>query len=194
MAINYKKRMSRRISRILYAQIMCVAAIHLDQPLLATSSSYPQVWASNPVTPAQTHPKVRPFDLAPSGVYLATYITAHAGALLPHPFTLTCNKTGGLLSVALALGSLRVAVNNHRAHMESGLSSTLCHTHKNAGTHRRDRPAGSFAVFYSTDAKYHSPSARTSDHLYKTQLCLSTPNPNAPGETFLPVHQELSAK
>jgi len=30
------------------------------------------------------------FDLAPSGVYLATPVTRNAGALLPHRFTLTC--------------------------------------------------------------------------------------------------------
>ena len=30
------------------------------------------------------------FDLAPSGVYLATLIAQGAGALLPHRFTLTC--------------------------------------------------------------------------------------------------------
>ena len=32
---------------------------------------------------------VRPFDLASGGVYLATPVTRHAGALLPHRFTLT---------------------------------------------------------------------------------------------------------
>src|SRR3954466_10963503 len=34
-----------------------------------------------------------------------------SGALLPHPFTLTCLATGGLLSVALPLGFPRLAVN-----------------------------------------------------------------------------------
>ena len=43
------------------------------------------------------------------------------GALLPHPFTLTLS--GGLLSVALSLGSPPPAVNRHRVSMEPGLSS-----------------------------------------------------------------------
>ena len=50
------------------------------------------------------------------------------GALLPHPFTLTCWpiawRTGGLLSVALSLGSPPPAVSRHRIPVEPGLSST----------------------------------------------------------------------
>ena len=48
------------------------------------------------------------FGLAPDGVYLASNVTAGSGELLPHPFTLTClcnAPAGGLLSVALSLGS-----------------------------------------------------------------------------------------
>ena len=45
------------------------------------------------------------------------------GALLPHPFTLTHPRTGGLLSVALSLGSPPAAVSRHRISMEPGLSS-----------------------------------------------------------------------
>lgn len=44
-------------------------------------------------------------DLAPPVVYLAAYVTISAGALLPHPFTLTRTShlaVSGLLSVALA--------------------------------------------------------------------------------------------
>ena len=47
------------------------------------------------------------------------------GALLPHPFTLTCPKTGGLLSVALSLGSPPAAFRRHRVSMEPGLSSSM---------------------------------------------------------------------
>jgi hypothetical protein len=46
--------------------------------------------------------------LASNGVYQATRITPHAGALLPHRFTLTCDafaSIGGLLSVALSVRS-----------------------------------------------------------------------------------------
>ena len=51
------------------------------------------------------------------------------GALLPHPFTLArppdreARGPGGLLSVALSLGSPPPAVNRHRASVEPGLSS-----------------------------------------------------------------------
>ena len=52
------------------------------------------------------------------------------GALLPHPFTLaagpgrTRRRLGGLLSVALSLGSPPPAVSRHRVSVEPGLSST----------------------------------------------------------------------
>ena len=51
------------------------------------------------------------------------------GGLLPHPFTLTCASTGGLLSVALSIELPRPGVTRHRCFVESGLSS------------RRRRPA-----------------------------------------------------
>lgn len=53
------------------------------------------------------------FDLAPDGVYLAGHVTAPAGGLLHHPFTLTAANRGGLLSVALACGLPRVDVIHH---------------------------------------------------------------------------------
>src|SRR5665213_4293363 len=37
-------------------------------------------------------PRAPTFDLAPGGVYLAISIARHAGALLPHRFTLTCTR------------------------------------------------------------------------------------------------------
>ena len=46
--------------------------------------------------------------LASKGVYQAVQITSHAGALLPHRFTLTCDAVasiGGLFSVALSVRS-----------------------------------------------------------------------------------------
>jgi len=45
------------------------------------------------------------FGLAPGGVYLATDCYQPRGALLPHHFTLTGLSSGGMLSVALAVGS-----------------------------------------------------------------------------------------
>ena len=61
------------------------------------------------------------FGLAPSGVYLATDCYQLRGALLPHPFTLTgsglqCTLSlGGLLSVALSVGSRPPGVTWHSA-------------------------------------------------------------------------------
>ena len=54
-------------------------------------------------------------DLAPGGVCLAVPVTRTAGALLPHRFTLTGPKAGGLFSVALSRGSPRLAVNQRPA-------------------------------------------------------------------------------
>ena len=49
------------------------------------------------------------------------------GGLLPHPFTLTLGPkpSGGLLSVALSLGSRRAAVSRRPVHLEPGLSSSM---------------------------------------------------------------------
>jgi len=56
--------------------------------------------------------------LAPGGVYRAVRVAPNAGALLPHRFTLTCDRCrsiGGLLSVALSVASRRLAVSQHPA-------------------------------------------------------------------------------
>ena len=58
------------------------------------------------------------FGLAPSGVYRATNRYRTRGALLPHPFTLTCEPEGtigGILSVALAVSSRYPGVTWHSA-------------------------------------------------------------------------------
>ena len=53
--------------------------------------------------------------LAPSWVYIATYIATRTGGLLHHRFTLTNIAIGGLLSVALSRGLLQVGVTHHLA-------------------------------------------------------------------------------
>jgi hypothetical protein len=64
------------------------------------------------------------------------------GALLPHPFTLAGPRAGGLLSVALSLGSPPPDVIRHRVLVEPGLSSP------GAGRNRRRRrPSGRLAPF-----------------------------------------------
>ncbi len=55
------------------------------------------------------------FGFAPGGVYLARRVAPPAGELLPHRFTLTTPKCGGLLSAALSLTSRPVAVSDHPA-------------------------------------------------------------------------------
>src|SRR3954454_21830359 len=67
--------------------------------------------------------------LAPGGVCRARPRHRGAGALLPHPFTLTCARLtcgraiGGLLSVALSRGFPRVSVTHRPCPLVSGLSS-----------------------------------------------------------------------
>ncbi len=63
------------------------------------------------------------FGLAPGGVYLAARRYRQRGALLPHPFSLAGANPGGLLSVALSLGSPPPGVTRHRRPVEPGLSS-----------------------------------------------------------------------
>jgi hypothetical protein len=55
------------------------------------------------------------FGLAPGGVCLAPGVTTGTGELLPHRFTLTSPKRGGLLSVALSCASPRLGVTQHPA-------------------------------------------------------------------------------
>ena len=62
------------------------------------------------------------FGLAPGGVYLATTVTSGAVGSYPTLSPLPC-KHGGLLSVALSLGSPPPDVIRHRISVEPGLSS-----------------------------------------------------------------------
>jgi len=66
------------------------------------------------------------FDLAPGGVYLAALVTKRAvrsyRTLSPLP-AVTKVTAGGLLSVALSLGSPPPGVTRHRVSVEPGLSS-----------------------------------------------------------------------
>ena len=94
---------SRPISRVLSRTI-----IHLRYASPRTSSDLPGSTCGPHVRP---HPRTRPpaplFGLAPGGVCRAAECCHRRGALLPHPFTLTAplRGVGGLLSVALSVGS-----------------------------------------------------------------------------------------
>ena len=96
-----------------------MAAIPLGRSLLTASSNQPgrRAWKR-----AWRERLSSLFGFAPGGVYLAVRITASAvrsyRTLSPLP-----RKRGGLLSVALSLGSPPPDVIRHRASMEPGLSS-----------------------------------------------------------------------
>jgi hypothetical protein len=81
-------------------------------------------------------------DLAPSEVYPASPITRAPGGLLHHRFTLTADPKagGGLLSVALSRGSLRVGVTHRPAlwcpdvpRHPAAFRRTLCRTTRPSG-------------------------------------------------------------
>src|SRR5262245_66516948 len=80
------------------------------------------------------------------------------GALLPHPFTLTCSRlaasAGGLLSVALSLGLPPPDVIRHRASMKPGLSSPPGYAKQGA-----ERPSGPLTPVIR--GVQRSPSSRT---------------------------------
>ena len=65
------------------------------------------------------------FGLAPGGVYHAASVAGRAVRSCRTLSTLPCRSDGGLLSVALSLGSPPPAVNRHRVSVEPGLSSAF---------------------------------------------------------------------
>jgi len=87
-----RKRPSQPVSRVLSRTI-----IHLRPASPQACSSLPESGASHTVGFL--------FGLAPGGVYLAADCCQPRGALLPHHFTLTGPESGGMLSVALSVGS-----------------------------------------------------------------------------------------
>src|SRR3954452_19133444 len=101
------------------------------------------------------------FGLAPGGVCHARPRHRGAGALLPHPLTLTCARLtwgraiGGLLSVALSRGFPRVDVTHRPCPVVSGLSSKtplgdlrdcLARTSMVSGVRNRDWDTGTGEV------------------------------------------------
>jgi len=104
------------VSRFLcpsYSEVTQVATIRLGAALLRRSSDLP----GSRTERAAPSPL---FGLAPHGVCLCDANYSAPGALLPHPFTLTCSKlpsAGGLLSVALSVAAasplLPPAVSRH---------------------------------------------------------------------------------
>jgi len=84
---------------------------------------WPFIWDADCSTPHATYPGASSgplsgaplFGLAPGGVYQACNVTVAAGELLPHLFTLTGQRPGGIFSVALSLGLPPVRVTDHPA-------------------------------------------------------------------------------
>jgi len=102
------------------------------------------------------------FHLAPDGVYLAADITANAGALLPHRFTLTPANGCNLLSVALSVRLPCLVVNQHRYSMECRLSSAR-------SRHAAIPSVGSERLLYNvyfTEVRYESLGNRQGTVLY----------------------------
>ena len=84
------------------SRVLSSTTIHLGQLSPAASSNLP----GSPfgTDGGQTAPTPL-FGLAPGGVYRAASCCQSRGALLPHLFTLTDPRVGGIFSVALSMGS-----------------------------------------------------------------------------------------
>ncbi len=112
------------VSRVLYGPRALrrgnVAAILLGRVLPRVSRNQPGRWAGNS---PEGCPSYRPYSvLLPVGFTLPLLLPVARWALTPpfHPYR---ENRGGLLSVALSLGSPPPAINRHRVSMEPGLSS-----------------------------------------------------------------------
>src|SRR5690606_8825468 len=114
LGFKARKRRSWPISRVLSGAIIPLGAAS-PRP----SSSLPGRSAGPTLAP---HPcgcaPTSLFGLAPGGVCRAVECCHRRGALLPHPFTLTSalRHFGGLLSVALSVGSRPPGVTWHLVH------------------------------------------------------------------------------
>ncbi len=118
-----RKNASRPVSRVLYGP--CLAAgtwrpFILGACRQAPHATYPGGWAGNS---PEGCPSRHPYSvLLPVGFALPRPLPSARWALTP-PFHPCRENRGGLLSVALSLGSPPPAVSRHRVSMEPGLSS-----------------------------------------------------------------------
>ena len=118
--------------------------MHRGCPLPDTSCNQPGRQPGNRPGARSSAPSL--FGFAPGGVCRDRPCCQARGALLPHPFTLAAHTrirrtgwamNGGLLSVALSLGSLPPGVTRHRVSMEPGLSSPPANTRRTNGAAAR---------------------------------------------------------
>jgi len=127
----WKKSARRSVSRVLSAPQGLVPGegmtIHLGRPLPNASCNRPGRRCGNSPAGRTSLPPL--FGFAPGGVYLAAPVARRAvrsyRTLSPLPFSAETSK-GGLLSVALSLGSPPPGVTRHRVTVEPGLSSLAC--------------------------------------------------------------------
>ena len=98
-------------------------AIRLGRPLPDASRDLPERQCGNPSAAQSRRPFL--FGLAPGGVYPPRPSPSARCALTApfHPYRQTSRCVGGLLSVALSLGSPPPDVIRHRVSVEPGLSS-----------------------------------------------------------------------
>ena len=113
-----------------------VTAIPLGRSLPTASSNQPgrRPGDGPGAKPVSWRPRVIPIRFCSRWGLPCRSRYRQRGALLPHPFTLTHPRMGGLLSVALSLGSPPPDVIRHRVSMEPGLSSPMV-------SHGSGRPA-----------------------------------------------------
>src|SRR3954462_12264806 len=123
--MSWRETASWPVSRVLYGPRPLrrenVAAIHLGRMLPCASRNLPGRWAGNSPRGFPLAPPL--FGLAPGGVYRAAPVASRAVGSYPTLSPLPRQSRGGLLSVALSLGSPPPAINRHRVSMEPGLSS-----------------------------------------------------------------------
>ncbi len=131
-SVEKKKGARRPVSRVLSPAFFRRGwmAIHLGRPLPDASRDLPGRRRGNPPGPQVLRPGQ---PAVPTWSCSRWGLPCHPrrrgrGALLPHPFTLACRRpeglwAGGLLSVALSLGSPPPGVTRHRVSVEPGLSS-----------------------------------------------------------------------
>jgi len=95
------------------------------------------------------------FGLAPGGVYPATNCYQWSGALLPHPFSLTCSAKkaviGGLLSAALVVGLRRPGVTWHPVHWSPDFPPLYTYTY-----HLHNKHYYKAAIVWSTRGAFYS--------------------------------------
>lgn len=137
-----RKSVSRSVSRVLYGRACARRGSHSSGTDVATRLLQPTRTA-DPETDCRSFRTGAPslFGLAPGGVYRAARIAAGAVGSYPtlsplprHPCRLRRSRKrygrrGGLLSVALSLGSPPPGVTRHRISMEPGLSSPAAFRH-----------------------------------------------------------------